>query len=169
MSQEEDNNTTSYLLNSFGGLGFLALALAYFGFSIYDFLMRATSAKVALQLKVTELEEKLKKQQGLCKKHGAALKDNVKRADALAARVEELEGRLVVFKEEKAGAEAEAEGAKEKLKAALAENYKVEEELAAKASEASGLEEKVAACREELQKTREDARASWEGRKFPWP
>ena len=112
----------------------------------------------------------------LCKKHGAALKGSWKqlvRADALViitvARVEELEGRLVVIEEEKAGAEAEAQGAEKKLKAALAEKCRVEEELAAKASEASGLEEKVTAYGEQLQKTREDARASWEGRGVCWP
>ena len=88
------------------------------GFHVYDLLMRAevTSAKeksLALQLQVSKLEAQLEKQLELCKKHGAALKGSRKqlvRADALVitnvARVEELEGRLVVVEEEKARAEA---------------------------------------------------------------
>ena len=175
MSHEEDSNSTSDLLTICGGLAILAV---YIGFHIYDNLMRAkmTSAKVALELQVSELQAQLENQLELYKKQGGALKGSRKQLNGSRkqllranARVEELEGRLVVVEEEKAGAEAEAQGAEDNLKTALVEKFRVEEELAAKASKASGLVEKVAALGEELQKTREDARASWEGRGVSWP
>ena len=131
------------------------------GLHVYDLLKRAEqrliSAKEkssALQLKCSELEAQLERQQELCRKHSADLarsREELDGASSLAsssvARVRELKLKLKLVKQEKAGAEAEAEV---KLKGVLAEKGRVEKELEAKSSEVRGQDENMTAYAEKL-------------------
>ena len=71
------------------------------------------------------------------------------------AKVEGLEGKLVLLEEEKAGVVARAQVAEVKLQTVLMEKCRVEKELEAKNGEASGLEKQVVAFAQQLRESRE--------------